>query len=418
MTSREKVQQVLSHKPVDGIALDFGATPVTGIHVHCVDALRKHYGLTSGPVKVHEPYQMLGLIEADLQDALGVDVEGVHAPNTMFGFPVDNWKPWTTPQGLDVLVPGDFNTTIDANGDILMHPLGDTSAPACARMPKASYFFDAVIRQDPVDDAKLNPEDNLEEFGPITDNTLEYYRKECELAVETGRAVIANFGGTALGDIALVPGLNLLHPKGIRDISEWYISTLTRPDYVHAIFTRQVEIALENLAKIQAVVGNTVDAVFLCGTDFGTQASTFCSKDTFHTLWLPYYQQINNWIHDNTTWKTFKHSCGAVETFLDSFIEAGFDIINPVQCTAAGMEAQHLKDTYGDRLTFWGGGIDTQTVLAFGTPDEVREQTLRRCEIFGKDGGFVYNSIHNIQANTPIDNLIALCDTIKSVNGN
>ena len=175
--------------------------------------------------------------------------------------------------------------------------------------------------------------------------------------------------------------------------------------------------ALDNLEKIHAVVGDSIDAVFVCGTDFGTQTSTFCSAKTFRDLYFPYYKQVNDWIHRHTGWRTFKHSCGAVEKFIPCFIDAGFDILNPVQCSAAGMGAEHLKQEYGDRLTFWGGAVDTQHVLPFGTPEEVRRQALERCELFSRDGGFVFNAIHNIQARTPVRNIMALIDAVHEFNG-
>ena len=164
-------------------------------------------------------------------------------------------------------------------------------------------------------------------------------------------------------------------------------------------------------------VGDVVDAVFVCGTDFGTQTSAFCSVATFRELWLPYYRQLNDWIHAHTTWKTFKHSCGSVERFFASFIDAGFDIVNPVQCSAQGMEPEQLKAEYGDRIVFWGGGVDTQKTLPFGTPAEVREQVLRRCEVFAPGGGFVFNAIHNIQAGTPVANIVAMFDAVREFNG-
>jgi uroporphyrinogen-III decarboxylase len=126
---------------------------------------------------------------------------------------------------------------------------------------------------------------------------------------------------------------------------------------------------------------------------------------------------MNGWIHKNTSWKTFKHSCGAVEKFMESFIESGFDIINPVQCSATGMDPAHLKEKYGDRLVFWGGGLDTQQTLPFGTPAEVRKQVLERCETFFKNGGFVFDTIHNIQALTPVENIVAMVDAVREFNG-
>ena len=207
------------------------------------------------------------------------------------------------------------------------------------------------------------------------------------------------------------------HPKGIRDIQEWYISTLARPDYIHKVFEKQLEIALINLEKVNHAVGEHVDILYVCGTDFGTQSGTFCDIDTFKSLYHPYYKGLNDWVHQNTNWKTFKHSCGAVETLIPSFIESGFDILNPVQVSAAGMEADKLKQKYGRDITFWGGGVDTQKVLPFGKPKEVYDQVKERLEIFSPNGGFVFNTIHNIQANTPVENILAMFDAIYDFSG-
>ncbi|MHC4442153.1 MAG: uroporphyrinogen decarboxylase family protein [Planctomycetota bacterium] len=417
MTSRERVLAALNHRQPDRVPIDFGSTPVSGMHVSCVADLRDYYGLEKRPVKVHEPYQILGLIEEDLMEAMGLDVQSGTDRNTIFGFINQNWKPWKTQQGLDVLVAGDFNTKVEANGDTLIYPQGDTGAPPSGRMPKGGYYFDAIVRQEPIDEAKLNPQDNLEEFKPIADESLAGIKKDVEKVVSTGRAVVANFGGTAFGDIALVPAPFLKHPKGIRDIAEWYMSTVTRQDYIHKIFSAQCEIALGNLEKAYAALGDAVDVVFICGTDFGTQTSTFCSEETYRSLYMPYYKRINQWVHENTNWKTFKHSCGSVVLFLDAFIESGFDIVNPVQCSAAGMDPGILKNKWGDRLVFWGAGVDTQKVLPFGTADQVREQVLSRCEIFSKNGGFIFNSIHNVQCRTPVENIVAMIDAVHQFSG-
>ena len=415
MTSKERVLRALNHKEPDRVPVDFGGTAVTGIHVEIVAALRDHYGLAKRPVKVHEPYQMLGLIEDDLQRALGLDVEGVFAAETMFGYANEAWKPWRLDSGLEVLVSGHMEMARDANGDTLVFPKGDRTVPPSGRMPKGGFFFDTIVRQEPIVEDKLDVEDNLEEFGPITDAHLEYFDRATAAAAATGRAVIATFGGLAFGDIALVPGPFMTRPRGIRDIEEWYVSTLTRPTYVHAIFERQTEIALANLEKLRARVGDRVQAVFVCGTDFGTQLSTFCSVPTFRSLYVPYYRRINDWIHAHTGWKTFKHSCGAIRTLIPSIIEAGFDILNPVQCSAAGMDAARLKADFGAALVFWGGGIDTQKPLMFGTPGDVRDEVRRRVEIFGRGGGFVFNAVHNIQGNVPVRNVTAMFDALAEL---
>ena len=123
-----------------------------------------------------------------------------------------------------------------------------------------------------------------------------------------------------------------------------------------------------------------------------------------------------NWIHTNTEWKVFKHSCGAIFPLIEGLLDSGFDILNPVQVSAAGMDPQLLKDTYGQRAIFWGGGVDTQKTLPFGTPKEVAAEVRKHCEIFGRDGGFIFNTVHNIQALTPTENLVAMFETLKEVN--
>ncbi len=413
---RQRVLEALSHRE-SKIPFDLGATAVTGAHSTIVEALRTHYGLEKRLVKVHEPYQMLGMIEDDLREALGVDTSGVFARNTMFGFPVEGWKEWKTPWGQEVLVPEGFRTTVADNGDLLIYPEGDLSVPPSAKMPVGGFFFDAINRQEPIDDEHLDPADNLEEFVPVTGADIDYFETSVKEASRGGGSPVANFGGTAVGDIALVPGPFMKRPHGIRDVAEWYMSTVTRTDYLHEVFDKQTRLAVENLAKIHERLGDAVDVVFICGTDFGAQSTQFCSPQTFNTLYAPYYKRMNSWIHEHTAWKTFKHSCGAIAPLIPNMIEAGFDVINPVQLSAAGMDATELKKLYGNRLVFWGGGVDTQKTLPFGTPEEVREEVLARCAVLGKGGGFVFNPVHNIQARTPIQNVVAMIDAVHEYNG-
>jgi uroporphyrinogen-III decarboxylase len=186
-----------------------------------------------------------------------------------------------------------------------------------------------------------------------------------------------------------------------------------RPDYIKAIFDHQADVAIENLKRLHAVVGDRISVIQTNGTDFGTQNSPFCSQEQYRDLFLPYQQRVNGWIHANTNWKTFMHSCGSIVPLLDLIVDAGFDCLNPVQCSATGMDPQLLKKTYGKSLVFWGGGVDTQKTLPFGTPDQVREEVKKRIDIFAPGGGFVFNAIHNVQAKTPIDNILALFETVE-----
>jgi hypothetical protein len=414
MTSRERVIAALNHREGDKIPFDLGGCAVTGMQASTVYTLRQALSLDppGTPVRVVEPYQILGEIAPDLMEAIGIDVACLWGRKTMFGFENAHWKEWRLFDGTPVLVPEGFNTVPEPNGDILLYPEGDRSLAPSGKMPRGGYYVDAIVRQQPIDDATLKVEDNLEEFTPIAGEDLEHFRKEAErLYTGTDKALLASFGGTAFGDIALVPAMWLRNPQGIRDIEEWYVSTVSRKEFVRSLFERQCEVALENLAKLYAVVGDRVVAAFTTGTDFGTQCGPFISPKSYRDLYQPFHREVNNWIHTHTGWKSFIHSCGSVFRLIPDFIESGFDILNPVQCSAAEMDPAALKSEFGDALTFWGGGVDTQQTLPFGTPEQVAEQVKSRIEKFGPQGGFVFNAIHNIQARVPIANLMAMIET-------
>lgn len=420
MTSRERVRAALAHVEPDGVPLDIGATAVTGISASTLSNLRLALGLDApgDRVRVTEPYQMLGEVTDDLREALGIDTIGVGGASTLFGFENTGWKEWELFDGTPVLVPEAFNTDPEPNGDILMYPGGDRSVAPSGRMPAGGYYFDTIVRQPPIDDDALDVDDNLEEFTAWTSNEIASIGNETRrLYADTDYAIVANLGGTSFGDIALVPAPFLKHPKGIRDVEEWYVSTVIRRDYVYEVFERQCEIALNNLAALAPALGDRVEVLMVTGTDFGTQRGPFISNDTYRDLYKPFHRAVNDWVHANTPWKTFIHTCGGVAPLIEDFIEAGFDILNPVQCSAAEMEPDALKREYGDRLVFWGGGVDTQRTLPFGTPEEVRAEVLERLEVFAPGGGFVFNTIHNIQARTPMANLLAMFGAIKEFNG-
>ena len=416
LTSRERTELALQHQESDRVPQDLGSTSETGMHVSSVYALRQALRLDppGAPVKVVQSYLMLGEIAPDLAEALGVDVVGLCLPIASFGFKNEGWKPWTMFDGTPVLVPAGFNTEPAPNGDILQYPFGDTSIPPCARMPKGGFYFDAISRQDPIDDDNLNVDDNLEEFGEIGDENLLYYKEESARLAVSDKAIVAIFGGTSFGDIGIVPGLALSHPKGIRDVQEWYVSLSSRRDYIYALFDRQCAIALQNLERIYQAVGDRVTVVRTSATDFGAQHGPFISPSTYRSIFKPFHARINGWVHANTSWMCLMHSCGSIWRFLDDFVDAGFDAINPVQTSAADMDPAMLKRRFGDRLTFWGGGIDTQAVLPFGTPAAIRQMVRERMQIFAPGGGFVFNTVHNVQAGVPAENLIALYEAVEA----
>ncbi len=414
MNSRERLQKTLNHKPVDRVCVDFGGTHVTGISASTLSKIRHALlGEKDYRVKVIEPYQMLGEIDDKLMEALGIDVVGVLQPKTMFGFENKDWKPFTMFDGTEVLVPGDFNVKADVRGGWYIYPQGDTSVPPSGHMPKDGFYFDAIPRQNPIDEPKLNPADNLVEFSVLSRKDIQPLVDLAEKAVKTDKGTILSAPGTGFGDIALVPAMWMKETPGIRDVEEWYISTAARRDYVYKVFQGQCEIALKNLKLLIDTLGDKIQAVFTTGTDFGTQRGLFISIKAYRDLFKPFHKIINDFIHAHSNWKIFIHSCGAVKDLIPDFIDAGFDILNPVQCSAEGMEPQELKKRFGGDLVFWGGGVDTQKTLPFGTADEVYNEVRRRIEIFNNPTGMVFNAIHNIQAKTPVENVLAMFRAVK-----
>lgn len=414
MSSRERVRQTLNHKEPEKLVVDFGATLTTGISASLVYKLRKAFGLKEKPVRVTDLFQMLGEVDEELREKLEVDVVAPLTYGNAFGFRNEGWKEWALADGTPVLVPEKFNTRVESCGGIYQYPQGDTTCAPSGYMPKGGLYFDPIVRQDHLDENNLSVEDNLEEFVLISDEELEYNQKEtAELYKNTDYSIVGMLGGTGLGDIARVPAAFMKVPKGVRSFEDWYMLLAAEQDFLKELYDRQTDIALENIKLYYQAVGDMIDVIFLCGADLGTQNGQFCSAEVFNDVYVKYYKKMTDWIHKNTKWKIFKHCCGSVMPLMDGYIEAGFDIMNPVQTTADDMDPQTLKTGFGSKVTFWGGGVNTQQTLAFGTPEEVYANTCENINIFRKNGGFVFNTIHNVQADIPVENFLAMMDAVK-----
>ncbi len=416
MTSRERVKTSFAHCQPDKMAVDFGGFACSQMNALIVGKLRKYYGLQEEPVKILDMSTMTGVMEPDLKEVLGSDVQFLDPRYDTFGHICDNWKEWEY-HGEKVLIPGNCTVTEDGKGGWYVYPMGDTSAQPSGHLPAGGYYFDNVMRSPEFDEDEADPEDNAQECQIISDEDIAYYKKKVDEYKADGRALVISPGYYALGDAANIPGPNLRNPKGIRNLDEWYTAPLLYPEYVHEVFEIQVKRAIVSFEKIYKELGNDIDVMYICGTDFGTQRGPFVSPETVKEFYVPYYKKMNDWIHQHTQWKTLKHCCGGIFPIIPLLIEGGFDAVNPVQCSAAGMDPQTLKDTYGKDILFWGGGVDTQKVLPQGTPEEVREQVKQRCEIFSKDGGYIFNTIHIIQADAPVENIAAMIETVKEFNG-
>ncbi len=414
MTSRERLIKAINHIETDRPPVDLGATNTTGISALSLHHLREKLGL-KGKVKIAEPFQILGEVDDEVRKALGVDVVGIFDRNTFFGYQNGTgWKDWNF-KGVDMLIGEGFITTTNEKGDTFVYPQGDLTAHPSGRLPADGYYFDGILREEEVDEDALDPVgDFKEQFRIMSEEDLLYLQKQAEHVFnDTDYGSILMWGGGALGDVALLPGAGLKYTPGVRNIEEWYMYHLLHPEYITELFAFQTEIAIENLKLLKEALGDKIQALYVSGTDFGTQLDTLIRKDLFVEMYKPFYRKINDWIHEHTCWKTFYHSCGAIKSFIPEFIDMGVDILNPVQCSAVGMEPKELKDTFGDNIVFWGGAVDTQKTLPFGTPKEVYAEAKERCDIFKKGGGFVFNSVHNIQAGTSPENILAFFEAAK-----
>jgi hypothetical protein len=378
MNSREQFLTSVNHKQTNRVVMDLGSSAVTGIHVQTISKLRRHFGLQRKPIRIIEPQQMLGDVGWELIDSIGIDVIGAWAKNNAFGF--NNhapYKEWKTPWGQRVMVPLNFYTSNNENGDLLIHPNGDNTVQACASMPKSDYTFKPIV---PKGEAKHHSKPTL---GLINNEELEHWKVEVDKAYFSGKAVLADFCGLVIEQSNITP----------------------------ANIDKQLETALANLSSVYNLVGNKLNAVLISKPTCAKYSGNCISKQ-FNKEFKAYFKQINAWIHDNTDWKTFIHCCGTKVEDLENAVRTGFDIVNSGQT-----DAKTAKEEFGKDLVFWGGAVDTQKILPFGTPKEVREQVLHNCEIFAKDGGFIFNPMHNIPANVPVENMVAMLEALKEFNG-
>lgn len=420
MTSRERVTAALNHREPDYVPLDLGSCGQTGMNASTLYKLRKAYGLKEHPIKIVEPMQMLGEIELDLLEKIRGDVVPLWNKGNIFGGSNKCvTKSWTMPDGTLTLMSEDFEYDVDERGYTLVYPCGDRGCKPSMQMTEDGSFFDNIERSDGYDEDNLTPvEDWRESYPKKTEEDCIFWEQQISHIYENSDyAVLGVLGGMSIGDPAEVPGPFIKNPKGIRSVKDWMMAHLMYPEYVEEVFKYAAEIEIKNLELYRQAVGNKIQAIWLSGTDFGNQNGPMYSMSVFRKLYKPFYKKINNWVHENTFWKTFYHTCGAISAYMEDFIDMGMDIVNPVQLSAHGMDGKMLKATYGDRLTFWGGGVDTQHTLPSGTPQEVYKEVTERLKLFAPGGGFVFAAIHNIVSDVPVENIMAMYQAVNDMRG-
>ncbi|OGD20522.1 MAG: hypothetical protein A2W03_02200 [Candidatus Aminicenantes bacterium RBG_16_63_16] len=401
MTSRERVVRAVNHQVPDRVPIDLGAMKASSIAAIAYDKLKRRLGITT-PTKVIDPRFMIAAVEDEVLRRVHADVVPLDLTCALpMMRPDGEWIPRQLFDGTRVLFPPDTRLAEDTAGNWIL--LDADGSPTTFQMPKGGYYFD---------DLSFNRGGGLDpqKFRPVSDIPDEHLT----LLAEYGRSLYHNteyailgwgFGVCFLG-LSLITDRASNVTQGLTD--EWLMMLLTDKETCHELMGRSVEATIKCLKLVHEAVGDLVFAWGIAADDSGTQRGEFIRPELWAEMMKPHYQKICDWIHAHTRWKVFLHCCGSVYNLIPHFIDAGIDILNPVQTSAANMDPARLKQRFGDRLVFWGGGCDTQSVLGSARPEAVREHVRERLEIFKPGGGYVFNQVHNIQANVPPENILAM----------
>ncbi|MCX6908609.1 MAG: hypothetical protein NTY01_11270 [Verrucomicrobia bacterium] len=403
MTARERVSKAVNHQVPDRVPIDLGGMKASTIAVSAYDKVKRELGINT-PTKVLDPRFMIAALEDEVLRRLHADVVPLDLSCVLpMSRPNKEWIPRQLFDGTKVLFPPDTRIGEDAAGNWLL--LNADGSPTSFQMPKGGYYFDDVSfnQGDRIDPKKFRP------ISDITDEHLELMRHYGgSLHRNTDYAILGwGFGVCFLG-LSLITDRSSNVTQALTD--EWMMMLMTEKETCHEMMNRSVEATIKCLKLVNEAVGDCCFAWGIAADDSGTQRGEFIRPDLWAEMLKPHYKKLSDWIHANTPWKVFLHSCGSIYNLVPHFIEAGIDILNPVQTSAANMDPARLKREFGDRLVFWGGGCDTQSVLGKATPQEIRQHVKERLQIFSPGGGYVFNQIHNIQANVPPENIIVMFD--------
>ena len=377
MNSRERVVTALNHEEPDRLPIDLGGTVVTSIAKLTYAALRDHLKLPKAPIRTLEPAQQVAVVDDDVLELFGVDVIPVlaNAPSSGPLQIVDE-------PGGSSSFKDDFGATLRRSKggfyyDWQEFPLSEPSIEAMRKMPWP----------DPADPAR---------YRGLRQRALQL-RKDTDFALFG----MAPCGHDLFNQLLRVRGME----NGLMDL-------VAEPEFAMAFLERLTDTIITAQTCFLKEVGDLIDIHFTAD-DFTGQKGPIISPAIYRRMIKPLWARITAAIKRHTKAKIFYHGCGAIEPFLPDLIEIGIDIINPVQVSAAGMETAQLKKKYGKNMSYWGGGCDTQRVLPYGTPAEVRAETQRHIRDLAPGGGFVFNPVHNIQPLVPVENIVAMFQTAK-----
>ncbi len=398
MTSRERVIRAINHQEPDRVPIDLGATRQSGISASSYHKLKQHLGIHT-PTRLVDLIQFLADVEQPVLERFGVDAVGVFRPETNPGLGIEkkDWKPWRLVDGTPVEVPGGFNPVHEPDGSFTMLRNG----VPIARMTTEGYFFDRVEKLPGaahVDVDKWQPHRWTNEELESVQAQAEFLYKNTEYALVC----------------CINPPQELFTGMGTGDFEAWWTTLGSEPEYVNELFTKTVDVWIENLKRVTKALGDKVQVMQMTD-DFGTQESLLLSIRMFRERIMPHYKRGLDWVHKNTKMKVMLHTDGAIFTLIPSLIEMGVDILNPCQVNAKGMEPNGLKKAYAGKVAFWGGSADCQQTLPLGTPEDVAREVETNVSALAPGGGYVCAGVHNIQHGVPPENIVALFDTARNV---
>ena len=403
MTSRERVMMSVNHQQPDRVPLDLGSTPSSGISAIAYNNLKKKLGMTGGQTRIYDVVQQVVTPEQEIIDKFGVDVLDI---GRMFNEKESDWYPTTLADGSTGHYPNWFKPVPQPDGSYLAYKNGEL----IAKMPKGATFFDQQLFPY-VDDFPDNYDDLDEAMGKVLWAALVHSPWD--------HAGDANFWQTLRekaiylkehSDKALmiVCGCNLFEwGTFLRRIDNFLMDIYSDEEAVEELLDQLMVRHLATLEKVCQTVGDVVD-ILRFGDDLGLDANPFMSRDKYQRIFKPRHTILCDYVHKHSKMKTFLHSCGSISPLIPDLIEAGYDILNPIQTSARNMDPATLKKDFGKDIVFWGGGCNTRTVLNRGTPEEVYDYTRRMIDIFMVDGGFVFNQEHNILPDVPPENILAM----------
>lgn len=414
MTSRERVRSSIAHIEPDRVPVDMGSTPSSGISAIAYNDLKSHLGIKQqGATRVYDVVQQLAQPEDIILDRFGVDILDI---GRTFNASDADWYDVTLSDGSKAQYPVWFRPVRQADGSWNVLAADDT---LIAKMPATGTFFDQTcfpyIDRYPSDYKALPKAMRKVLWAALVHSPWDHVGEEGFWDTLRERALVLRKGSDRA--LMIAAGCNLFEWGAfLRRMDNFLMDLYTAPAKVQKLLDALMEQHLSTLESVCKTVGDIAD-ILRFGDDLGMDNGPFMSPEVYRQLFKPRHKQLCEYVKKHSQMHTFLHSCGSIYKLIPDFIEAGYDIINPVQTNCIDMEPERLKREFGRDIAFWGGGCDTRSVINRSTPDEIKAHVLKRLDIFAPGGGFVFSTVHNILPEVPPENIVAVFEAIKEFEG-